>query len=305
MYDWENERITLHTKAFGQDVYKVAFSKDDPGRLTTSGTGHIRFWNMTNTFTGLKLQGEIGKFGKIDLSDIEDFVELPDGKVVSSSESGYLLLWEGNFVKCRFVTSSLDPNHMYDKAAQGKDLIFGDVPAHKNGILALKYDRERNMIVSAGGDGTIKFWSFTEIDVAEVDSDITMDYPIVPKQVINVVADAAIRYFVESPTDGTYLIEDGNGALYKQKSDGSSPADCLWSFHSGGIAGVAASPISHICVTAGKDGKVICWDYVSKTTIATVKNAHGCTSIKAVPTSVDPEGKVSVSDRVDRTLLML
>ena len=83
----------------------MAFSQDDSGRLTTSGTGHIRFWNMASTFTGLKLQGEIGKFGKLDLSDIEAFVELPDGKVVSGSETGHLLLWEGNFVKCRLETS--------------------------------------------------------------------------------------------------------------------------------------------------------------------------------------------------------
>lgn len=57
------------------------FSLDDDRRLVTSGTGHIRFWKMASTFTGLKLQGSIGKFGKIELSDIQAFVELPDGKV--------------------------------------------------------------------------------------------------------------------------------------------------------------------------------------------------------------------------------
>jgi len=36
---------------------------------------------MAHTFTGLKLQGELGKFGKTEISDIEGYVELPDGKV--------------------------------------------------------------------------------------------------------------------------------------------------------------------------------------------------------------------------------
>lgn len=54
---------------------------------------------MANTFTGLKLQGAIGKFGKVELTDIASFVELPDGKVVSTSEAGALLLWEGSFIK--------------------------------------------------------------------------------------------------------------------------------------------------------------------------------------------------------------
>ena len=38
---------------------------------------------MARTFTGLKLQGQIGKFGKTEISDIQGYVELPDGKVLS------------------------------------------------------------------------------------------------------------------------------------------------------------------------------------------------------------------------------
>ena len=48
-----------------QDVYKVKFSPLLGGQLITSGTGHIRFWKMAHTFTGLKLQGLIGKFGQV------------------------------------------------------------------------------------------------------------------------------------------------------------------------------------------------------------------------------------------------
>lgn len=40
-----------------------------------------RFWKMARTFTGLKLQGEIGRFGRTEISDIEGYRELPDGKV--------------------------------------------------------------------------------------------------------------------------------------------------------------------------------------------------------------------------------
>ena len=36
---------------------------------------------MADTFTGLKLQGELGRFGRTEISDIEGYVELPDGKV--------------------------------------------------------------------------------------------------------------------------------------------------------------------------------------------------------------------------------
>ena len=291
VWDWAEERITLHTKAFGQDVYKVAFSKEEnAGRLTTSGTGHIRFWNMAKTFTGLKLQGEIGKFGKIDLSDIESFVELPDAKVVSGSESGHLLLWEGNFVKCRLVTSKDSPDLMYKKA--GQDLIFGDVPAHSGGIYSITYDKELDMIVTAGADGNIKFWPFPEIDVAEVDSDITMDYPIMPSKTIPLGSDVSIKHFVDS--GDSYLVEDASGALYRQSKTATSPdtKETLLTFHSGAVVGVAASPVDHYCATAGSDGKVCIWDYVSKAVVATYKNNHGCTSITAPPITVDKAGRI-------------
>lgn len=40
-----------------------------------------RFWEMAQTFTGLKLQGFLGRFGKTTTTDIEGYMELPDGKV--------------------------------------------------------------------------------------------------------------------------------------------------------------------------------------------------------------------------------
>ena len=70
VWDWKKENVLLRSKAFSQDIYRVTFSPVIPGQLTTSGTGHIRFWKMAHTFTGLKLQGQLGKFGRTELTDI-------------------------------------------------------------------------------------------------------------------------------------------------------------------------------------------------------------------------------------------
>jgi hypothetical protein len=61
-------RLKLSTS---QDVFRVSFSTEIEGQLTTGGLGHIKFWKMAATFTGLKLQGELGKFGRTAISDIE------------------------------------------------------------------------------------------------------------------------------------------------------------------------------------------------------------------------------------------
>lgn len=41
---------------------------------------------MAQTFTGLKLQGEVAKYGQLELSDVSAYTELPDGKVLSGTE---------------------------------------------------------------------------------------------------------------------------------------------------------------------------------------------------------------------------
>lgn len=63
VWDWITERVILKAKAFSQEVFTASFSPYTDDILFTSGSGHIRFWKMAQTFTGLKLQGEIAKFG--------------------------------------------------------------------------------------------------------------------------------------------------------------------------------------------------------------------------------------------------
>lgn len=111
IWDWREERIILRNKAFSQEIFRVYWSDDLKGVLATAGSGHIKFWKMSHTFTGLKLQGNIGKFGKIELSDIEGFVILPDGKVLTGSEWGNLLLWEGDLIKVQVCRKGGAPCH--------------------------------------------------------------------------------------------------------------------------------------------------------------------------------------------------
>ena len=114
VWDWEKEKIILRNKAFSQDVFKVSFFPEDDGILTTSGTGHIRFWKMAQTFTGMKLQGEIGKFGKFDLSDVEGYAEMPSSGMILSVLERFSSLWDGNFVK-------LEVGEVIQQASSGSD----------------------------------------------------------------------------------------------------------------------------------------------------------------------------------------
>jgi len=81
-------------------------------KLFESSCNVHRFWKMAATFTGLKLQGQLGKFGKKEISDIEGYVELPDGKVLSGCENGNMLLWDGGLIKVEIARKNRRTCHV-------------------------------------------------------------------------------------------------------------------------------------------------------------------------------------------------
>lgn len=103
VWDWVNQKVVLKNKAFSQAVFKVSFSPFTDNVLFTCGQAHVKFWKMATTFTGLKLQGEVAKFGQLELSDVSAVQELPDGKVVTGTMYGTLIIWEGQFVKTHLM----------------------------------------------------------------------------------------------------------------------------------------------------------------------------------------------------------
>lgn len=280
VWNWQEERIILHCKAFGQDVFSVRFSQDDERRLTTSGTGHIRFWKMVATFTGQKLQGNIGKFGKIELSDISAFAELPDGKVVSGTETGDLLLWEGNFIKCRFIN---------DNGSK----------CHSGNVNHVVLDREAGCVISAGADGHIRWWSFSLIDSAEVDSDVTMDFKLTPVNEFYLGEGCGVKYFISNEVNGEarFVLLDTSGKLSCIRYNVATckvrgipkdaSVDILGYFAAGAITGLDTNPIQHLAITSGKDGFVRLWDYINRSMLCFRKFPSAALCVSWVPVSVD------------------
>ena len=150
LWQWDKETTTLRFKAFSQDVYLVRFHPTLTGLLATSGMGHVKFWKVAGTFTGLKLQGAIGKFGVSELSDIGDFQYLADGKIISGTDYGRLLLWEGDQIKCEIGR---------------KD----GVPCHKGSIDVVVL--EEGELITAGEDGFVRIWDPETIDGLEVSTE--------------------------------------------------------------------------------------------------------------------------------------
>eukprot|EP01083_Nonionella_stella_P152343 488165_1 len=241
IWDWKLGSVILRAKAFSQDVFNVRFSPYNQNRLITSGTGHIRFWEMAQTFTGLKLQGKIGKFGEIDLSDVWSFVEFPCGKILSGSEHGNILMWQSDLIQ--FVAQ---PNE--DEACHRSNIIYVDI---------LK-ETESMTLISAGSDGVIKFWECDDIEYFEPSDDLRY-YPLQLKHEITVNANAQLMSIIKYQ-DLYWMIQDAMGNVYKLWMNEEYSLRSVMQFHGLYVTSIACGDKSHDAITSGKDGTIRHWN---------------------------------------------
>ncbi|XP_038658265.1 cilia- and flagella-associated protein 44 [Scyliorhinus canicula] len=287
IWNWKQEKIVLRSKAFSQDVYRVTFSPENDEQLTTSGTGHIRFWKMVETFTGLKLQGELGRFGRTALTDIDGYVELPDGKVVSGSEWGNMLLWDGGLIKVELCRRD------------GK-------PCHHGPINQFVLDEGE--LITVGADGCVRVWDFETIDTAESydeDSQIEME----PMNELNVGRNVNLQFMVKfKDSNFIWCAQDASGRIWKLDlsfSNITQDPECMFSFHAGAIQAMDLSPLTYLMATTALDRTVRIYDFVRNKTMAIVKYSQGGTALVWAPLALYPKGNMIVAGFEDGVIRIL
>ncbi|XP_026513175.1 cilia- and flagella-associated protein 44 [Terrapene carolina triunguis] len=273
IWDWKQEKIVLRSKAFSQDVYKVTFSPENEEQLTTSGAGHIKFWKMAHTFTGLKLQGALGRFGKTAVTDIVGYVELPDGKVISGSEWGNLLLWEGGLIKVELCRT-------------------GHRPCHNGPVNQLVLDEGE--LVTVGGDGYIRVWDFETIDAADsVDDTGLLEMEHMNELLVGKNVNLSSIMKIHDLGQPIWYAQDSNGAIWKLDlsfSNVTHDPECLFTFHSGKIEAMGVSPVTYLMATTALDHSVRIYDFIGNCQLTEIKFKQGGTALTWAPRVVNPKG---------------
>nr|XP_033799273.1 cilia- and flagella-associated protein 44 isoform X2 [Geotrypetes seraphini] len=288
VWNWKEEQIVLRSKAFSQDVFRVSFSTENEDQLTTSGTGHIKFWKMARTFTGLKLQGALGRFGKTALTDIEGYVELPDGKVISGSEWGNMLLWEGGLIKVEICR-------------KGKRVC------HVGSINQFVLDEGE--LITIGTDGYIRAWDFETLDTIE-SADESGIVEIEPMNELLVGKNVNLCSMVRNHERDSpiWYAQDSSGRIWKLDlsfTNITQDPECLFSFHSGKIKGLDTSPNTYLMATTALDNSVRIYDFIAKNPVVEMRFKQGGTSLVWVPRLINPKGgliAVGFEDGVVRIL---
>ncbi|XP_025086571.1 cilia- and flagella-associated protein 44-like isoform X2 [Pomacea canaliculata] len=314
IWNWAQEAILLRCKAFSQEVYHAAFNPSLQGYLITCGSSHIKFWRMARTFTGLKLQGVVGRFGRTSISDIEGFLQFPDGKVLSGSEWGNMLLWEESLIKLQVCRK------------QSK-------PCHQSQIYQMILDEGE--IITAGLDGYVRSWSLEHIDQAEVDEESAI-IEMEPLNEVLIGRNVQIMYLstyidlesrettVEDQDSSSkeaqsfkmddpkrkqpWYLQDRAGAIWQAElsflNDAAEPKRLL-SFHSGPIVACAVSPITYLAATLGVDGTVRLYDFLSKEVLAFKSFKSSGVCLVWVPLSVNNKCNSVVAGFADGAIRVL
>lgn len=150
LWNWSKRTILLRAKSYVNDVHRVKFSSYCPGQITSCGVTHIKFWKIANTFTGLKLKGELGRFGKTEFSDISGVLPMPDEKVLSGSSWGNILVWDGGLIKLEVF-----------RTLRKK--------CHEGPIVQMHF--QDGELITVGMDGHVKIWWYEKIDQADPPDD--------------------------------------------------------------------------------------------------------------------------------------
>ncbi|XP_015431042.1 PREDICTED: uncharacterized protein LOC107187452 [Dufourea novaeangliae] len=256
LWNWKVSTIILQCKSYVQDVYNVTFSKYIPGQLTSSGSGHIKFWKVSKTFTGLKLKGQTGKFGKTEISDIIAIHPMPNETVISGCEWGNILLWDENLIKLEACRKNNEP-------------------AHINYITQFEYINGE--LISVGMDGWIRFWFYDTIDHADLPSgeQFLELQPIYEFHITEGEAhfqkDAMLmsiqKQSPDDPDKTIWYAQDGNGGIWlldlcTNKKDQLQKK--IFTCHAGPVVDMDAADWGPFVATLDKHGQLHVYNYIEK-----------------------------------------
>ncbi|KAK7895699.1 hypothetical protein WMY93_021024 [Mugilogobius chulae] len=283
LWDWRQEEVKLSSKAVSQDVYRVSFSSHTPGLLTSCGSGHIKFWKMDSTFTGLKLQGIMGS-----ATDIESYVDLPGGKVVSGSEWGNLLLWDGNSLKVEICRK------------EGRTCHAGT---------SLPFAISEGQLLTMGADGAVRGWNLESISGADCLGE-SSSFELEPTNELLLGHNVSLSSVVRSGEHDSFIwfAQDAMGAIWKLDlsfTHTTPDPECLFQFHGGAVRGLDVSRSRTLMATTAQDGLVKVFDFFTKKQLTSSGFNQGGTAVCWGPPQVERRGgllTVGFEDGVVRLL---
>ncbi|CAG9858658.1 unnamed protein product [Phyllotreta striolata] len=280
VWNWKKHTILLRNKSYINDVYKVMFSPYLAGHITTAGVAHIKFWKMAQTFTGLKLQGELGRFGKTEYSDILGVMSMPDEKVISGSDWGNILIWDGGLIALEVLRT-------------------GRRPCHDGPIVQFYFEEEELWTVSL--DGHVKIWWYEKIDTADPsdeDPTILLD----PSYDFYTPGMSLVSIVRRRENESLFIAQDGNGGIWQiDLNTVDTPTESIqyYKCHAGKIVDIAPCSFGPYLASLGKEGQIFIYNYLTKKFLYNYQFPSNAHAMVWPSTTIIPSGDIIIGGFAD------
>ena len=142
-----------------------------------------------------------------------------------------------------------------------------------------------SVIVTAGDDGYLRMWPWTQLEFAEVSEDDPF-IRLEPLQEVRLGPHVRCLSLCDGGDD-EWLVQDAAGAVHSYHTIKQQTRQLL-SCHAGAIHGLAVSPAAHVAVTAGQDRSLRCWDLYHGTALYSRTFSSAVTALHWAPLALDP-----------------
>ncbi|XP_075974116.1 cilia- and flagella-associated protein 44 [Anticarsia gemmatalis] len=288
IWNWKRHKILLRTSAFTYDVNAVMFSPYCPGQLTTAGAAHVKFWKMAETFTGLKLKGELGRFGKTEICDVLGVYPMPDEKVLTGCEWGNVLVWEAGLVKVEVTRK-------------------GRKTCHQAPVIQFMLSPAGDEVTTIARDGCVRAWYWDTVEQADPPEED-------PYVELNPVAETCVPgcqiMCLKHQKDMYWYAQDGNGGIWTVELE-IDKLECnhqkVITCHAGGVVAMAALRTHPLLITAGEDGALHAYNTDNHKLLARYHFQTPVTCMFYPPLDMDATSNIIIvgfADGIMRTLLL-
>lgn len=246
---------------------------------------------MSQTFTGLKLQGLIGRFGKTEICDIYGMCPLPDEKILSGCEWGNVLVWEAGLVKMEVCRKNRRPCH--------------------SGPITQIFMVNREEVMTVGSDGFIRIWYWETVELADPPEDDRF-VEIEPSHEFRIGTGSyaaqllkIVKAEEENEESAIWYAQDGNGGLWWcDLSTTKRPLfpRQLFRCHAGEIVAVDTSSVADLVCTLGEDGRIYIYNYIERNLIFHHQFLASGRDMIWLPVSVDPTASILIIGFADGVL---
>lgn len=251
IWNWKIAFILLQFKNTQiQKNFDLKFSMKNDRFMYTGGAKHLHFWDIVQTFTGLKLLHNFGRFGKFKSCNILTVCPDNRNRLLTNSDWGNVLIWQNGQIKFEMCRKNRQPCHN---------------AAITQIILCNEY------LYTIGKDNFVRIWYWDEVALADkrdndkiIEFEAVYEYEI--KSSIRSSDDDLLSFTIDTKNPQFCYIHDGNGVIWKSIVDSdftSHTLEAIFRASSQDLVCTAVSPISTQFITLDVRGVLCLYNYQS------------------------------------------